>query len=276
MGREKIVDSEVASDVMRSSPILPIGGLPYKALSYWEYLKEYVYPSGDWKGERTYHENRKHVYDTLGVLRGSRHIIWKKWGKGNTYGIVHWYKEFIRRYVRMYRITYTDLLDAFEFTERFIERLESRTGVHHTHKFSRYCRKDVWEVGCDCAGSYRFVLEEVLGLKIPEKFSFWEAKKARENPLPSTLHHPVGYMELLKTPTILYRHFDEEGTLLYVGITARFARRTASHKRASEWGKLIHNITVEEFEDRRSAMDAEWRIIREERPKYNRAGVYPI
>ena len=70
-------------------------------------------------------------------------------------------------------------------------------------------------------------------------------------------------------PTKLYRHFDGEGALLYVGISLNAIVRLSQHKMQSHWFDKIANVTIESFETRDAALEAETRAIQEESPKYN-------
>tara|TARA_B100001559_G_scaffold270296_2_gene238257 strand:- start:23 stop:589 length:567 start_codon:yes stop_codon:yes gene_type:complete len=76
--------------------------------------------------------------------------------------------------------------------------------------------------------------------------------------------------------TALYRFWlDDE--LLYVGISLNVFARISQHKRDKDWFDQITNITVEHFDTREKALDAEAKAIKEESPKYNIAlnnGVY--
>lgn len=68
---------------------------------------------------------------------------------------------------------------------------------------------------------------------------------------------------------VLYRHFNEAGELLYIGISSRFMRRTREHEKYSAWFKEITLITVERFVDRRALLQGERIAIEIEKPKYN-------
>jgi DNA-binding transcriptional regulator YhcF (GntR family)/predicted GIY-YIG superfamily endonuclease len=72
--------------------------------------------------------------------------------------------------------------------------------------------------------------------------------------------------------TSLYRYFDAEGTLLYVGIAYDPDKRKQGHAQtaAESWYPLIAGRTVEFFETREEAEEAEVRAIRSERPRFNR------
>lgn len=68
----------------------------------------------------------------------------------------------------------------------------------------------------------------------------------------------------------LYRHFDCNGVLLYVGISQDHLSRTYQHSKRSPWFEKIHYITVEHFETRDQAMEAELFAIRTELPLFNK------
>lgn len=67
----------------------------------------------------------------------------------------------------------------------------------------------------------------------------------------------------------LYRHFDKDGRLLYVGISISAVARLATHKIGSEWYGQIVRIEIERFESRREALDAESAAITNEKPLFN-------
>lgn len=73
------------------------------------------------------------------------------------------------------------------------------------------------------------------------------------------------------TRTALYRHFDDQGRLLYVGISKHPTQRLSEHERASDWAPLISRIEIEWHDTRGDAETAEVHAIRHERPKFNRA-----
>jgi predicted GIY-YIG superfamily endonuclease len=66
----------------------------------------------------------------------------------------------------------------------------------------------------------------------------------------------------------LYRHFDSEGKLLYIGISLNALTRLSQHKK-SKWIEDIANVKLEKFPDRQSAMDAEKNAIKKEHPLHN-------
>ena len=69
--------------------------------------------------------------------------------------------------------------------------------------------------------------------------------------------------------TALYRHFDAEGVLLYVGITLNWRNRTWQHKKTAHWFRDIAEIKIEWFDKRNEAIEAERDAILNELPKYN-------
>jgi len=68
----------------------------------------------------------------------------------------------------------------------------------------------------------------------------------------------------------LYRHFDAAGNLLYVGVSATVARRTAAHRGRSHWFPVVARITIERFATVTEAYDAEFAAIKAERPMWNK------
>jgi len=76
--------------------------------------------------------------------------------------------------------------------------------------------------------------------------------------------------QLHAKPTQLYRHFNAEGQLLYVGVSLRSMKRLAEHKNNSDWFNEITRVDIEHFSDRKTAMDAERKAVQEENPKYNK------
>lgn len=72
--------------------------------------------------------------------------------------------------------------------------------------------------------------------------------------------------------TELYRHFDEDGRLLYVGISLSTATRLCQHRLTAKWARQVTTITIERFPSREEALKAELRAIRTENPAHNKAG----
>jgi predicted DNA-binding transcriptional regulator AlpA len=68
----------------------------------------------------------------------------------------------------------------------------------------------------------------------------------------------------------LYRHFDIDGRLLYVGISLHAIGRLRSHRDKSEWFDKIAEVKIEVFGSRDEALQAERIAVSNEKPAYNR------
>ncbi len=67
----------------------------------------------------------------------------------------------------------------------------------------------------------------------------------------------------------LYRHFDKDGRLLYVGISYCTPERLAGHRGASDWFDEIVRIEIERYPSRAEAHKAEIEAIKNEKPIHN-------
>lgn len=67
----------------------------------------------------------------------------------------------------------------------------------------------------------------------------------------------------------LYRHFDADGKLLYVGISLSAIKRLGEHAANSHWYCSIRTVTIEHFDTREQAIAAETAAIKNERPAHN-------
>ena len=73
--------------------------------------------------------------------------------------------------------------------------------------------------------------------------------------------------------TTLYRFYDKNGDLLYVGVSCGFGARVRVHRSESdEWWSQVHTARFEHFLTRPLALEAERDAIRAEHPRYNIAG----
>lgn len=70
-------------------------------------------------------------------------------------------------------------------------------------------------------------------------------------------------------PCGVYRHFDANGALLYIGASFDPLRRFMGHLTTARWATRVASITVEWFESRAEAEAAERAAIEGERPPYN-------
>lgn len=73
----------------------------------------------------------------------------------------------------------------------------------------------------------------------------------------------------MTSPTDLYRHWDAEGRLLYVGISLSAVQRLAAHRQSSRWYPRIKWIEIERHPTREAALEAERIAIRDEKPLCN-------
>lgn len=72
-------------------------------------------------------------------------------------------------------------------------------------------------------------------------------------------------------PTTLYRLFDREERLLYVGISASRLgiQRFGQHARGKKWWQEIADVRLQHFNSRKVAMEKELEAIKTEAPLYN-------
>lgn len=69
--------------------------------------------------------------------------------------------------------------------------------------------------------------------------------------------------------TALYRHFDDEGALLYVGVSLHPIARMEQHGDAAGWFQFITRVEIEWHASRDAALAAEAQAITGERPLFN-------
>ncbi len=67
----------------------------------------------------------------------------------------------------------------------------------------------------------------------------------------------------------LYRYFNAEGKLLYIGISQSSLNRHQSHCSQAKWTEQIAKITINKFSTRKEALVAEKLAIQTENPLYN-------
>lgn len=78
----------------------------------------------------------------------------------------------------------------------------------------------------------------------------------------------AGYVRPDK-PHDVYRLYDVDDALLYVGITSQGMVRLANHASTADWWPQVAVITIVHCPDRRTALDLEHIAIEEEDPVYN-------
>lgn len=70
-------------------------------------------------------------------------------------------------------------------------------------------------------------------------------------------------------PEAMYRFFDREGSLLYIGITNKVGRRLHEHNDRKPWFTDVVRAEFDHYPDRGSVVIAERNAIRSEHPRYN-------
>lgn len=69
----------------------------------------------------------------------------------------------------------------------------------------------------------------------------------------------------------VYRMYDKNKQLLYVGKTDNFRNRVNAHKRGSKWFNDVKHVTLDfDFIDREAVTEAEQAAIFNEQPRYNK------
>lgn len=72
-------------------------------------------------------------------------------------------------------------------------------------------------------------------------------------------------------PAELYRHYDADGCLLYVGVSGDAAKRLKDHEsKGVTWCSDVATTIIDKFESRSLALAAEKEAIQTEDPAYNR------
>lgn len=74
----------------------------------------------------------------------------------------------------------------------------------------------------------------------------------------------------VKTPTFLYRVFDANGELLYIGITYYLHDRLVRHRKRQPWAESMARVESLLYPCRLDAELAEAAAIRDELPLHNR------
>lgn len=74
---------------------------------------------------------------------------------------------------------------------------------------------------------------------------------------------------------IVYRFFDADGVLLYVGCSTNLAARMVAHSNQKDWWSIVAKAEFQHFADSLEGYRAEQEAIRTERPLYNVQGQAP-
>jgi len=68
---------------------------------------------------------------------------------------------------------------------------------------------------------------------------------------------------------ILYRFWDADGLLLYVGISKDFDKRTTQHQKGSSWYEFHAQYKIQEIPMESTAIDYEKFVVQTEKPLFN-------
>lgn len=74
--------------------------------------------------------------------------------------------------------------------------------------------------------------------------------------------------------TSVYRYYDDQDILLYIGVSKHPIRRLAEHRRDKFWHLQIHRIEINWYSSKRVAHDVEGVAIALENPLYNATGAH--
>lgn len=77
-------------------------------------------------------------------------------------------------------------------------------------------------------------------------------------------------------PHWVYRIYDTEGVLLYIGCTNSPVSRISGHRHSQTWGDQIAHVRYTVFPNRRKALDVERAAIWYENPLHNIRRVPPM
>lgn len=78
----------------------------------------------------------------------------------------------------------------------------------------------------------------------------------------------IGYPRS-EQPSQMYRLFDAEDRVIYIGSTGNAEQRIATHRNTMWWGPTIHRVQIETFPNREAAMLAEREAVQTEFPRWN-------
>jgi len=94
-------------------------------------------------------------------------------------------------------------------------------------------------------------------------------REAHVQTLPIKRHRVYGVKYDRKRPHVLYRFYDDEDRLLYVGISLVLAQRFIAHRNTKAWWGKVARAEFSHYPDESSARLAERTAIAKEQPLYN-------
>lgn len=84
-------------------------------------------------------------------------------------------------------------------------------------------------------------------------------------------HHPDRHVSKVDHDALtnVYRCFDVDGVLLYVGISVNVIARIGEHRKSKLWWPAVETMTIEHHSTRKRAAIAERDAIQAEHPLHN-------
>lgn len=99
----------------------------------------------------------------------------------------------------------------------------------------------------------------------------WWYRRWRDRPYgPTEIDEPEVHVAVAGRRCALYRHFDDVGVLLYVGISERPVHRGRTHAETAAWVQYAARMEADWLPDRTAAETAEKLVIQSERPVFNK------
>lgn len=91
---------------------------------------------------------------------------------------------------------------------------------------------------------------------------------------PTGLSGPSSHSAQQDYPAVMYRCFDANGDLLYIGATSYLHERKLQHARRAAWWPEVVGVTTEPYDHKWQALAAERTAIVREHPRHNRQRYY--
>lgn len=119
---------------------------------------------------------------------------------------------------------------------------------------------------------------ELLGVRRDEVYRWLDKHRLPGTKIGGSWFVHVDHLDLARRlsrreqpvlPAIVYRAFDAEGDLLYVGVTTKGPLRWEQHAATKPWWNSVARIDVAHYSTVRDALDAERFAIGSEHPRYN-------
>lgn len=91
-------------------------------------------------------------------------------------------------------------------------------------------------------------------------------------PPPHPHRMPIAEARLKTQPTVIYRLYAEDGSLLYIGLTCRWlVDRLTAHRRTKSWWSEVASVSIEPQRVHYwESLNAERAAIKAEHPRYNK------